>query len=185
MKAKAKDQPKVKNPKVTPEAEPKISKVKEAKAELEAYLKKNKLDPTKDYTKDKKHGSKIKELLTIIKTNQEKIKDATIPEKHHNKTEDKKKKSEAEDKKPKAEKVISLPKDSRKVEKYDYPLVDGKEMTSDEKKKYRVRLRAEKKRGTKDAVKISKVSEKKVEKPEETKKVMKKKLKTKKVSKDD
>lgn len=34
-----------------------------------------------------------------------------------------------------------------KVAKYDYPLVDGREMTSEEKKKYRIKMRKEAKGG--------------------------------------
>src|ERR1041385_2236589 len=38
------------------------AKLQEAKDELTAYLKKHKLSRDADYSKDKKHGSKIKEL---------------------------------------------------------------------------------------------------------------------------
>lgn len=182
MKAKAKD---VKKPdrNAKPENTEALKKVKSAKKELEAYFTENKLDPTKDYSKDKKHGKKIKELMAIIEVNREKVKDSTGPEKHHKKSEDK-------NKKPKAVKAKELPTDSRKVTKYDYPLVDGKEMTAEEKKKYRIKMRKEENKGSKtEKVKKEKPVEKskkekkakvktKAKEPEKKKKVLKKKKKS-------
>lgn len=51
MKEKASKTKKSKIP--VPENQEALAKVKEVKKEMEAYYKKNKLDPTKDYTKDK------------------------------------------------------------------------------------------------------------------------------------
>ena len=95
--------------------------VKKAQKKLEAYMTENKLDPTKDYSKDKKHGAKIRELVAIINVAQGKVTDAAP--------------KEAPNTKPKGCKVGV-------AQKYDYPLVDGKEMTADEKKKYRSKQRA-------------------------------------------
>lgn len=132
MKEKVKDTKKSKLP-ITENKEA-LAKVKAIKKEMEAYYKEHKLDPTKDYTKDKKHGEKISKWLKVLEVNRKKVDDSTPTEIHHKKSEDK-------NKKPKAEKATKLPKDSRKVTKYDYPLVDGKEMTSEEKKKYRIKMR--------------------------------------------
>lgn len=100
---------------------PELTKaVKDAQKRLEAYFQENKLDPTKDYSKDKKHGKKIKELVAIINVNQDKVTDAAP--------------KEGPNRKPKGEKKGA-------TSKYDYPLVDGKEMTADEKKKYRTKMR--------------------------------------------
>ena len=43
-----------------------------AKKNLENYLKENKLDPTKDYSKDKKHGKKVTELLSKLNKERDK-----------------------------------------------------------------------------------------------------------------
>ena len=42
---------------------PELSKAKKA---LDAYLKENNLDPQKDWSKDKKHGKKVTELLNKL-----------------------------------------------------------------------------------------------------------------------
>lgn len=121
-KKKVKPAEKVKNPKVDSKL---VDKSKASQKELELYLKANKLDPTKDWTKDKKHGAKVKELLSVINTSRDKVKAATPEEKHHKKSDDKKGEGKAQ-----------------KAVKYDYPKVDGREMTSGEKKKYRVKMRS-------------------------------------------
>lgn len=115
---------------------PELSK---AKAALEAYLKENNLDPTKDWTKDKKHGKKVTELVNKLNKERDKVA-AKYPEGDEAneaklvKLKEKNSKSKAEDKKE--------PKGSGRVAtKYDYPLIDGKEMTSVEKKKYRMEQR--------------------------------------------
>lgn len=138
MKEKASKTKKSKIP--VPENQGALAKVKEVKKEMEAYYKKNKLDPTKDYTKDKKHGAIISKWIQILEVNRKKVKDSTPQEIHHKKSEDK-------NRKPKAEKAVKVAKDGRKVAKYDYPLVDGREMTSEEKKKYRIKMRKESKGG--------------------------------------
>lgn len=112
---------------------------KKANKALEAYLKENNLDPSKDWSKDKKHGKKIKELLAVSKTKTEKAEESLKETKKANK--------------------------AGSTMKYDYPLVDGKEMSPEEKKKYRVKMRAEAKKAGKSE-KPSKV-EKKVKKVKE------------------
>lgn len=124
-----------------------------AKKALEDYLKKNHLDPTKDWTKDKVHGNKVTELVFKLNKERDKVA-AKYPEsdpktmKKIKKVADKtaklaearvKKAKEAEVKK--VEKSSSKKSDTAKKAKYDYPLVDGREMTSDEKKKYRAEQR--------------------------------------------
>lgn len=158
MKEKASKTKKSKIP--VPENQEALAKVKEVKKEMEAYYKKNKLDPTKDYTKDKKHGAIISKWIQVLEVNRKKVKDSTPQEIHHKKSEDK-------NRKPKAEKAVKVAKDGRKVAKYDYPLVDGREMTSEEKKKYRIKMRKESKGGT---------SKPKEETTKETKKVEPKKV---------
>lgn len=109
---------------------PKVDKTiheaaKKAQSKLEAYFKENKLDPTKDWTKDKKHGKKVRELVQEVNLVSDKIKKNAPEEIHHKKSEDKKEKK---------------PRESAPV-KYDYPKIDGREMTSEEKKKYRSKMR--------------------------------------------
>lgn len=116
---------------------PELSKAKKA---LDAYLKENNLDPTKDWSKDKKHGKKITELLNKLNKERDKVA-AQYPEKdlkNEAKLVKMKKAKEDEKASKKKEKKEST---SRRVTKYDYPLIDGREMTSDEKKKYRMEQR--------------------------------------------
>lgn len=168
MKEKASKTKKSKIP--VPENQEALAKVKEVKKEMEAYYKKNKLDPTKDYTKDKKHGAIISKWIQILEVNRKKVKDSTPQEIHHKKSEDK-------NRKPKAEKAVKVAKDGRKVAKYDYPLVDGREMTSEEKKKYRIKMRKESKRGASKPKKETTKETKKVESKKVTKEKKDKKVK--------
>lgn len=176
MKEKVKDTKSHKLPKVEDKAA--LAKVSSVKKEMEAYFKKHKLDPTKDYTKDAKHGPVISKWTSILEVNRKKIIDSTPKEIPHSRNEERKKeraeKKYSEDKKPKALKAKELPKDSRQVTKYDYPLIDGKEMTSDEKKKYRIQARKGLPKVTKEVIakdkpikEKSKDKEKKVEKTPE------------------
>lgn len=167
MKEKASKTKKSKIP--VPENQEALAKVKEVKKEMEAYYKKNKLDPTKDYTKDKKHGAIISKWIQILEVNRKKVKDSTPQEIHHKKSEDK-------NRKPKAEKAVKVAKDGRKVAKYDYPLVDGREMTSEEKKKYRIKMRKEAKGGASKPKETTKET-KKVEPEKATKEKKDKKVK--------
>ena len=110
---------------------PELSKAKKA---LDAYLKENNLDPTKDWSKDKKHGKKITELLNKLNKERDKVA-AQYPEKDlKNEAKLVKMKKAKEDEK--ASKKKEKKESTSRVTKYDYPLIDGREMTSDEKKKY-------------------------------------------------
>lgn len=115
---------------------PELSKAKKA---LDAYLKENNLDPTKDWSKDKKHGKKITELLNKLNKERDKVA-AQYPEKDlKNEAKLVKMKKAKEDEK--ASKKKEKKESTSRVTKYDYPLIDGREMTSDEKKKYRMEQR--------------------------------------------
>lgn len=115
---------------------PELSKAKKA---LDDYLKENKLDPTKDWSKDKKHGKKITELLNKLNKERDKVA-AQYPEKDlKNEAKLVKMKKAKEDEK--ASKKKEKKESTSRVTKYDYPLIDGREMTSDEKKKYRMEQR--------------------------------------------
>lgn len=141
---------------------PELSKAKKA---LDAYLKENNLDPTKDWSKDKKYGKKITELLNKLNKERDKVA-AQYPEKDlKNEAKLVKMKKAKEDEK--ASKKKEKKESTSRVTKYDYPLIDGREMTSDEKKKYRMeqrRLAAGK------APKEEKPKKKKKEKAEATEK---------------
>lgn len=115
---------------------PELSKAKKA---LDAYLKENNLDPTKDWSKDKKHGKKVTELLSKLNKERDKVA-AQYPEKDlKNEAKLVKMKKAKEDEK--ASKKKEKKESTSRVTKYDYPLIDGREMTSDEKKKYRMEQR--------------------------------------------
>lgn len=156
---------KVKEPVAKTSTEEKVDKVskkaKEAAKELKNYLKENNLDPTKDYSKDKKHGKKILELTTIINAERGKVKDTIKKDKEEKKT----------------KKIAGA------TRKYDYPLVDGKPMTAEQKKKYRQKMRQESKAAEKAANKPKNPAmvEKKPKKVKKEEKVEKKPSKTKKV----
>lgn len=115
---------------------PELSKAKKA---LDAYLKENNLDPQKDWSKDKKHGKKVTELLNKLNKERDKVA-AQYPEKDlKNEAKLVKMKKAKEDEK--ASKKKEKKESAGRVTKYDYPLIDGREMTSDEKKKYRMEQR--------------------------------------------
>lgn len=117
-----------KDKKSKPESKtPELTKAKKA---LDAYLKENKLDPTKDWIKDKKHGKKITELVNKLNKERDKVA-AAYPEKDADNNKKLVKLKEKKEKKSAG----------RTATKYDYPLIDGREMTSAEKKKYRMEQR--------------------------------------------
>ena len=122
--------------------ESKTPELTKAKKALDAYLKENKLDPTKDWTKDKKHGKKVTELVNKLNKERDKVA-AAYPEADQEnnkklvKLQEKEKKEKAE-KKAAKEKKEKKGNGGRTATKYDYPLIDGREMTSAEKKKYRM-----------------------------------------------
>lgn len=125
--------------------ESKTPELTKAKKALDAYLKENKLDPTKDWTKDKKHGKKVTELVNKLNKERDKVA-AAYPEADQEnnrklvKLQEKEKKEKAE-KKAAKEKKEKKGNGGRTATKYDYPLIDGREMTSAEKKKYRMEQR--------------------------------------------
>lgn len=116
---------------------PEITKAAKA---LENYLKENNLDPSKDWSKDKKHGKAVKELMAKLTKERDKVAEKYPEQDKANQAKlvklkkggDKKKKEKSEETKEKKPRASS---------KYDYPLVDGREMTSEEKKKYRMAQR--------------------------------------------
>lgn len=118
--------------------ESKTPELTKAKKALDAYLKENKLDPTKDWTKDKKHGKKVTELVNKLNKERDKVA-AAYPEADQEnnkklvKLQEKEKKEKAE-KKAAKEKKEKKGNGGRTATKYDYPLIDGREMTSAEKK---------------------------------------------------
>jgi len=106
-------------------------KARRAQKEMLAYMEENDLDPKKDWTGHKKHGKKIQAWVDIINLGNKKARAAT-----EEKAVEKAKKNQKPEAHPKKkEKVTSTPN------AYDYPTVDGKEMTSDQKKKYRQKMR--------------------------------------------
>lgn len=172
---------------------PKLTKAKKA---LEAYLKENNLDPMKDWTRDKVHGKKVTYLVNILNKERDKLamvypsrdldnerkllklKEMKKMKKAQAKAEEKeaKKKVSKEGKETKKEKKST----GRTASKYDYPLIDGREMTSQEKKKYRMEQR-KKAQGKPEK---PKKEEKETKKPKKAKEeAPKKEKKLKKVSK--
>lgn len=101
-----------------------------ANLELAEYLKANKLDPTKDWTKDPKHGKKIKALMKIVRVGEKKAEDAEFSKL------DPKKKLKKPETNPKVRTVKEQPR------AYDYPMVDGKPMSTEMKKKFRQKMRS-------------------------------------------
>ena len=106
---------------------------------MENYLKENNLDPAKDWSKDKTHGKAVKELMAKLNKERDKVA-AQYPEKDtaNQKKLVKMKKASEDEKKAKKEAKAKEKKEKassgRTATKYDYPLVDGREMTSEEKK---------------------------------------------------
>lgn len=119
---------------------PEITKAAKA---LENYLKENNLDPAKDWSKNKTHGKAVKELMAKLNKERDKVA-AQYPErdKDNQKKLVKLSKASKDEQKAKKEAKAKEKKSSgRTATKYDYPLVDGREMTSEEKKKYRMAQR--------------------------------------------
>ena len=125
-----KDEKKSKSESKTPE----LTKAKKA---LDAYLKENKLDPTKDWTKDKKHGKKVTELVNKLNKERDKVA-AAYPEADQEnnkklvKLQEKEKKEKAEKKAPKEEKETKKKKEEKVKEK---PASDKKDKKAKDKKK--------------------------------------------------
>lgn len=106
---------------------------------MENYLKENNLDPAKDWSKDKTHGKAVKELMAKLNKERDKVA-AQYPEKDtaNQKKLVKMKKASEDEKKAKKEAKAKEKKEKassgRTATKYDYPLVDGREMTSEERR---------------------------------------------------
>ena len=185
-----------------------------AKRALFKYYKDNGLDPSIDFSKDPIHGEmvtnlilrlnrerdkllrivpiwKMKNILTNIRKRNmaKKIKE----EKKAKAAEESSKKVKKTAKKAEVKEVEKKPKKKGNTSlKYDYPLIDGREMTSAEKKKYRMEQRKlqkgdapkkEKEKKAKDAPASEGKSKKKITK--EVKASSKDKKKKKKVHKDE
>ena len=138
----------------------------EAKKEILKFLKKHNLDPRKDYSNNNKFGEEFRKLLFKLNKERDKIAikypltDIKNLKKYIKMKKDKKAKKAAE--KAAVEAPVKEAKKSKKVAKetksetakeeknkkaprttgkYNYPLIDGREMTSAEKKKYRAEQR--------------------------------------------
>jgi protein PXR1 len=179
----------------------KSPEIREAKAAILKFLQDHNLNPMKDYSKHPKYGREFSMLLMKLTKERQKIekiypqldiknqtkhlkaimakkeKKAAIKsaEKELKKASLTKKESKAKVKeaKGKSSKEVKEKKERKpRVFKYDYPLVNGKEMSPDQKKKYRIEQR--KLANGENPEKKSKVSKKSKEAPvKETKKVKK------------
>lgn len=118
------------------EAKNKTQELAAAKKALEKFFKDNNLDPTKDYSKDKKYGKEFKRLQEKLQKERDKVA-AKFPETDGKKMKNLEKQANAIVKKEEKKKSAG----GRQATKYTYPLVDGKEMTPDQKKKYRMEQR--------------------------------------------
>ena len=188
----------------------------EAKKAILKFLKNHNLDPRKDYSNHPTFGEEFRKLLFKLNKERDKIAmkypstdiknlkkyikmkkdkkakkaaekaavEASANEAKKSKKVAKETKSETPAKEEKKDKKVKAP---RTTGKYDYPLIDGREMTSAEKKKYRAEQRkansdgAEKKEKTPKADKKEKASKKEAKETKVTKeeKKEKKALKTK------
>ena len=146
-----------------------------AKKNLEDYLKKHKLDPTKDYSKDKKHGKNITELLSKLNKERDTAA-AKYPESDPKQMKQIEKIAKGKVKHMERElKKDTEAKATRVSAKYDYPLIDGREMTSAEKKKYRAEQRKLTGNKTEKKGKVEKITKPSKEEKASTKEVGKKK----------
>ena len=188
----------------------------EAKKAILKFLKNHNLDPRKDYSNHPTFGEEFRKLLFKLNKERDKIAmkypstdiknlkkyikmkkdkkakkaaekaavEASAKEAKKSKKVAKETKSETPAKEEKKDKKAKAP---RTTGKYNYPLIDGREMTSAEKKKYRAEQRkansdgAEKKEKTPKADKKEKASKKEAKETKVTKKEKKSKkaLKTK------
>lgn len=129
----------------------------QAKNALKEYLQRYKLNPMKDWRKDPIHGKEVTRLVTRLNLERDKVLDKYPFNDIHNETKlvkmkEKRIKAEKEAKKAKkaakeavaqapAEKTEKKAKVANASAKYNYPLIDGREMTAAEKKKYRAEQR--------------------------------------------
>lgn len=164
-----------------------------AKKKLIAFIEDNNLNPSRDYSNHPKYGKEFSNLLFNLTKERQKI-EKVYPEldrrgqiKHIKMIMEKKKKKAAQKEaarelKGKGKVKITEKKTKEtKVKrcKYDYPLVNGHEMSPDQKKKYRMEQRKLANGGTskpkveKEETKTPKASKKKEEKVSKVKKTSK------------
>lgn len=168
-----------------------------AKKKLIAFIEDNNLNPSRDYSNHPKYGKEFSNLLFNLTKERQKI-EKVYPEldrrgqiKHIKMIMEKKKKKAAQKEaarelKGKGNVKITEKKKKETKEtnvkrcKYDYPLVNGHEMSPDQKKKYRMEQRKLAKGGSpkpkveKEETKTPKASKKKEEKVSKVKKTKKK-----------
>ena len=177
----------------------------EAKKAIFKFLKKHNLDPRKDYSNHPTFGEEFRKLLFKLNKERDKIAmkypltDIKNLKKYIKMKKDKKAKKAAE--KAAVEASAKEAKKSKKVTekaksettkkekkvakahratcKYNYPLIDGREMTSAEKKKYRAEQRKANSNGAEKKEKAPKSDGKKNSAKKEPKVAEKKALKTK------
>lgn len=179
----------------------------EAKKAILKFLKKHNLDPRKDYSNHPTFGEEFRKLLFKLNKERDKIAmkypstdiknlkkyikmkkdkkskkaaekaavEASAKEAKKSKKVAKETKSETPAKEEKKDKKAKAP---RTTGKYDYPLIDGREMTSAEKKKYRAEQRKANSDGAEKKEKTPKKEAKETKVTKEEKKD-KKALKTK------
>ncbi len=194
----------------TEEVKANLNKAKKA---LFKYYKDNGLDPSIDFSKDPIHGEMVTNLILRLNRERDKLlrilpiwkmKNILTNIRKRNmakKIKEEKKAKAAEESSKKVKKTAKKaevkevekekkPKKGNTSLKYDYPLIDGREMTSAEKKKYRMEQRKlqkgdapKKEKKAKDAPASEGKSKKKVTK--EAKASSKDKKKKKKVHKDE
>lgn len=194
----------------TEEVKANLNKAKKA---LFKYYKDNGLDPSIDFSKDPIHGEMVTNLILRLNRERDKLlrilpiwkmKNILTNIRKRNmakKIKEEKKAKAAEESSKKVKKTAKKaevkevekekkPKKGNTSLKYDYPLIDGREMTSAEKKKYRMEQRKlqkgdapKKEKKAKDAPASEGKSKKKVIK--EAKASSKDKKKKKKVHKDE
>ena len=182
----------------------------EAKKAILKFLKKHNLDPRKDYSNHPTFGEEFRKLLFKLNKERDKIAmkypstdiknlkkyikmkkdkkakkaaekaavEASAKEAKKSKKVAKETKSETPAKEDKKDKKAKAP---RTTGKYNYPLIDGREMTSAEKKKYRAEQRKANSDGAEKKEKKEKASKKEAKETKVTKeeKKDKKALKTK------
>lgn len=156
-----------------------------AKNALKAYLKEHNLNPIYDWREDKVHGREVTRLVTRLNLERDKVLDKYPYEDIPNETKlvkmKKAKEKALKEKKAAKAKEVKVEKTEKKVsasKKYDYPLIDGREMTTDEKKKYRAEQRRLQNKDAKPkkekAPKAEKPAKKEVKKADEAPKKEKK-----------
>lgn len=117
VKPNQKHTPSAKEKAVKKEKAENIRKINNSSIKLEKYLKKNGLDPDKDWSKDPKHGPAIKKILQDIQTSKSKL--------------------DGNDLKPK-DGPVTKKKEKKAANTYEYP--EG--LDSLQKKRYRTKMRS-------------------------------------------